>query len=235
MISRVEALYNLQLIDVEVDEKRRALAQIEVQLEENAELLSARRKVAGEEDRLREPRAELRTLELDLEGIASKIVGTKEVLYGGRVTNPKELAGLERELEYLERRQSDIEDKTLEAMAKVEDREASSRESDEHVRRLEREWEAMQGDLRRRAGELESRLEALEKERGRAFLDVCEEDLSAYEDLRRRKGGQAIALLKNGICQGCGLALPTSLAQKVRRGQDLVFCGSCERILHSLT
>lgn len=233
MVSRIEALYNLQLIDTETEEKRGALDHIEAQLQERAELLSARDKLAEEEDRLRLTRAELRPLEMDLQQIASKIESTKEALYGGRVTNPKELAGLEQEVEYLKRRESDVEDKALHAMGEAEDREASFRGAEEHVQRLEREWEAMQSDFGRRAEELRSRLATLAEERGRAVLDVSEVDLSVYEDLRRRKGGQAMAVLKDGVCQGCGLALPTSLVQKVRRSQDLVFCGGCERILHS--
>lgn len=235
MVSRVEALYRLQLIDTETAETKQALADIESQSEESEGLVYARRKLAEGEEALRELRGELRGLELDLKEIASKIEATQEVLYGGRITNPKELAGLEQELDYLERRQSDVEDETLERMAEVEEKEESLVETRVDLERMEREWEARRDELRQRAEELRSRLTSLQRERERALLEVSEGDLSIYLDLRRRKGGEAIALVEDGICQGCRVALPTGLVQKVHRGEDLVYCGSCRRILHSLS
>jgi predicted nucleic acid-binding Zn-ribbon protein len=120
-------------------------------------------------------------------------------------------------------------------MAEVEEQESGFEAGQGHLRRMEREWEAMQKDLRQEAEELRSGLTSLGEEREETLLGVSKDDLSAYEDLLRRKGGQAVALLEGGICQGCRVALPTSLVQKVRRGQDLVYCGSCERILYSLS
>ena len=235
MVDRVGALHKLQLIDSELNEKTEALGQVESQLDQNEELLSARRKMAEEEGGLHKSRATLRHLELDLEEISSKIVSAQERLYGGEITNPKELASLEQEIEYLKRRQSEVEDKTLETMAEVEEKESGLKLEAECLGRREQEWEANQEDLRQQAQELSARLTSLQGERTETLLTVSEEDLTVYEDLRRLKGGQAVALLEGGICQGCRVALPTSLVQKVRRGQDLVTCGSCGRILYSLS
>jgi len=235
MVDRVGALHKLQLIDSELNEKTEALGQVESQLDQNEELLSARRKMAEEEGGLHKSRATLRHLELDLEEISSKIVSAQERLYGGEITNPKELASLEQEIEYLKRRQSEVEDKTLETMAEVEEKQSGLKLEAECLQRREQEWEAIQEDLRQQAQELSARLTSLQGERTETLLTVSEEDLTVYEDLRRLKGGQAVALLEGGICQGCRVALPTSLVQKVRRGQDLVTCGSCGRILYSLS
>jgi predicted nucleic acid-binding Zn-ribbon protein len=235
MVSRVAALYELQLIDMQVDENREALGHVESQLDQNEELLSAQRKLAEEEESLRTSRGTLRSLELDLEEISSKIASAQEVLYGGTVTNPKELASLEQEIEYLTRRQLEIEDRALEMMAEVEGKESRFEAGGERLQRMEKEWEATQKDLCQQAEELRCRLSSLGGEREEILLTVSKEDLAVYDDLCRRKGGQAVALLEDGICQGCRVALPTSLVQKVRRGHDLVYCGSCQRILYSLS
>jgi len=235
MVDRVGALHKLQLVDSELNEKTEALGQVESQLDQNEELLSARRKMAEEEGGLHKSRATLRDLELDLGEISSKIVSAQERLYGGEITNPKELASLEQEIEYLKRRQSEVEDKTLETMAEVEEKQSGLKLEAECLQSREQEWEAIQEDLRQQAQELSARLTSLQGERTETLLTVSEEDLTVYEDLRRLKGGQAVALLEGGICQGCRVALPTSLVQKVRRGQDLVTCGSCGRILYSLS
>lgn len=234
MVGRAGALYELQLIDNEIDDKRSTLVRLERQLDEKGELLSAQRKLAEEEESLRKLRAELRRLELDLEDISSKIASTQAMLYGGEVTNPKELAGLQQESEYLKRRQSEVEDQVLETMAEAEEKESRLKLDQERLQRMEQEREAEQEELRRQADELRSRLASLEEGRNEALGPVPQEDLAVYEDLRGRKGGQAVALLEVGICQGCRVALPTSLIQKVRRGEDLVYCGSCQRVLNVL-
>ncbi len=235
MVDRVEALYKLQLIDMEIDEKRETLSHVESGLDQDDELLSAQRRLAKAEEALRKSRSELRRFELDLQEISSKIASTQEMLYGGEITNPKELASLEQEIEYLKRRQSEVEDTTLETMAQVEENESRFRTGEQHFQRMEQEWQATQEDLHQQAEELRSRLESLKAQKDEAILVVPEEDVAVYEDLRRLRGGQAVALLEGGICLGCRVALPTSLVQKVRRGQDLVYCGSCQRILYYLS
>lgn len=233
MVDRVGALHELQLIDTEIDAKTETLSHVESQLDQNEDLLSARQQLTDEQESLHRSRGELRSLEMDLEEISGKIASAQEMLYGGQIANPKELANLGQEIEYLKRRESEIEDKTLETMAEVEEKESRLKAGEESLRRTEQEWEAIQDDSRRRAEELRSGLTSLAEQREETLRMVSKEDLIIYEDLRRRKAGQAVALLEGGICQGCRVALPTSLVQKVRRGKDLVYCGSCERILYS--
>ena len=235
MVSRVEVLYELQMIDTRMDEEREALSCVENQLDQDEELLSARRKLAEEEESLRKSRGKLRTLELDLEEISDKIAAAQDMLYGGTVTNPKELASLQQEMEYLQRRQSEVEDSTLELMTEVEEKESRLETAGQRLQRMEKEWEAKQDDLHRQAKELRALIASLMQEREEILRGVSKEDLTVYDDLRRRKGGQAVALLEGGVCQGCRVALPTSLVQKVRRGHDLVYCGSCQRIMYSLS
>lgn len=233
MVGRVEALYYLQLIDSEMDEKKHALRHVERQLDENRKLETAQRELGEKEEALRKLRTKVRSLELDVEEISGKIASTQDMLYGGQITNPKELASLEQEKEYLRRRQSDVEDDALEKMAEVEERESAFEAAKEDLQRMERQWEEAQAELRQEAEELRSRLASLGEQRKETVLTISEQDLAVYEDLRGRKSGQTVVLLEKGICQGCGVALPTSLIQKVRRGQELVQCGSCRRIMYS--
>jgi predicted nucleic acid-binding Zn-ribbon protein len=233
MTGRVEAIYKLQLTDNEIDEKSEALRALEDQLESDQELRAAHRSVDREEEALRDARATLRDMELELEQLASKVSSTAQALYGGEVTNPKELAGIEQELEYLRRRQSALEDDALSVMAKVEDRAEKLSRAEEHLAHVRKLHEAAQADLGEEAQELRQRLDSLADEREAIVKEISGADLATYEGLRAQRRGQAVALLENGVCQGCRVALPTSLAQRVRRGTDLVQCGSCQRILYA--
>lgn len=233
MAGGVEDIYRLQLIDGELDEKRDTLRSVESQLKDSQEVLAVRRAVRDREEALSEQRRELRGLEMDLEEVSTKISAAEGALYGGEVTNPKELASMEQELDYLRRRQSIVEDDALLVMAEVEEREESLKTAQERLTSTEQEWEALRGELRKDDEELRSRLVVLEAERAEITKKIPEKNLAAYTSLRRQRSGQAVALLENGICQGCRVALPTSVVQRVRRGDEVVYCGSCQRILYS--
>jgi predicted nucleic acid-binding Zn-ribbon protein len=233
MAGTVEAIYRLQSIDVEMDEKRESLLSIEAELANNEDVLEASEAAQAIEETLRELRSRLRSLELDLEGVSSKIAANERALYGGEVTNPKELAGMEQELDYLRRRRTAVEDDTLVLMGEVEAQEETLQAAQKLLSRTEQRWRMDQSELVNDAEELRSRLVTLEAERKETARGIAEDNLAAYESLRRQKGGQAVALLEDGICQGCRVALPTSLAQRVRRGSELVHCVSCQRVLYS--
>jgi len=234
MAGGVEAFYRLQSIDAEIDEKRETLRGIEKQLADNKGVLAAKEAAREIRETLRELRSRLRGLELDLGEVAAKVALTESALYGGEVSNPKELAGMEQELEYLRRRRSVVEDDTLHIMAEVEEQEGTLRAADERLTRGEEQWEEVREVLLEEGEQLRSRLTVLEAQREEIAQMVSARDLAAYEVLRQQKGGQAVVLLENGICQGCRVALPTSVAQRVRRGSEVVYCGSCQRILYSI-
>ncbi|HEM60725.1 MAG TPA: hypothetical protein ENO24_00375 [Chloroflexi bacterium] len=233
MSSTVELIYRLQTLDTKIQATREALRSVEERLSRNEDLEAARRAVGDSEETVRGLRSQLRELELDVEDLASKVGSTENALYGGEVSNPKELASMQQELDYLRRRQETVEEETLSLMAIVEDQEGKLRAAQQRLAEEEQNWDRLQRELSEEAQRLRSDLEALQAEREKIASSVSANDLSLYQSLRRQKSGEAVALLEKGICQGCGVALPTGMVQKVRRGEEIVRCGSCQRILYS--
>ncbi len=229
---RVRGLYDLQVIDLEIDEAEQSLRVVESGLGESEEIRSARESLAQASGWQAELRRRLRNLELDLEEVIEKRKASEKTLYSGRVKSPKELTGLEQEVQLLKRRQVEVEDETLEVMSQLETADERLGREKRRLERLEIKWRGEQAELKEKQAALSSRLSLL-KERGeslRAAIDP--EDLATYEDLRRRKGRQGVTLVQNGICQGCGVAVSTSKVTRVLRGEELVHCANCERILY---
>jgi len=52
-----------------------------------------------------------------------------------------------------------------------------------------------------------------------------------FERIIRNKMGQGIVAIKGGVCMGCHMILPAQFANDVRRGEEVVFCPYCSRIL----
>lgn len=229
---RVRGLYDLQVIDLEIDEVERDLCVVESGLGESEELRSARESLTQASERQAGLQRGLRKLELDLEEVIGKRRASEKTLYSGKVKSPKELSGLEQEVQFLRRHQAEIEDETLEVMSQLETADKSLEGERKGLERLEVEWKEEQAELRGRQAAFSSRLSLLRGRRERLQAAIDPDDLATYEDLRRRKGREGVALVQNGICKGCGVAVPTSRVTKVLRGEELVHCANCERILY---
>jgi predicted nucleic acid-binding Zn-ribbon protein len=232
MGTRVRGLYDLQAIDLEIDEVERSLRVVESGLGESEELRSARGSQAQASERQAELRRRLRNLELDLEEVIEKRKTSETTLYSGQVKSPKELTGLEQEVQLLKRRQVEVEDKALEVMSQLETANERWETEKKRLERLETEWGEEQAELKEKQAALSSRHSLLRERRESLQATIDPEDLATYEDLRRRKGRQGVALVQNEICQGCGVAVSTSKVTRVLRGEELVHCANCERVLY---
>jgi hypothetical protein len=231
-MSRTQYLYELQQVDVEAETISRRLHEIAAQLGESAELKRASKMVVDAQTHLSKCRAHMQDLDLDVTSLAEKIKADEQRLYSGRVGNPKELAGLQEEVASLKRRREKKEEELLEAMVAVEEAEASLADARAILAQVGETWRMGQGNLVDEQAGLQVRLEQLAEQRTSLVVAIGPEDLATYERLRQRKGGRAVVIIANGICQGCRMSPPTSQVQQAQMGRDLVFCNNCGRILH---
>jgi predicted nucleic acid-binding Zn-ribbon protein len=230
-MSVLAQLYQLQLVDSEGDEHSLRLAVVESSLGESDDLLQARGSVVEMEEQLHGLRAQLRDLELEVAALNAKFKANQDRLYSGRVRNPKELSGLHEEAAALRRRRSELEDSQLEFMIAIEEAEAEGAERQARLRQIEANWREEQAALLAEKDDLERRLVDLDERRARLRARVGASDLALYDDLREQYDGLAVVLLKHGICQTCGVDVPTGVARAVERGEGMYYCPVCNRLL----
>ena len=233
-MSRTQYLYELQQVDIEAENTSRRLHEIAAQLGESGELEWARKMAADAQARLAKCRARMQDLDLDVTSLAEKIKADEQRLYSGRVSNPKELSGLQEEVASLKRRREKKEEDLIEAMVAVEEAEAGLADAHAILTQVGETWRAGQGNLVDEQAGLQARLEQLADRRTSLVVAIGPEDLATYERLRQRKGGRAVVIIANSICQGCRMSPPSSQLQQAQMGRDLVFCNNCGRILHGV-
>jgi predicted nucleic acid-binding Zn-ribbon protein len=229
-ISRGEALYKLQLCDSEGDAKRNRTAQIRAALGESEALKQARLALETAQARGQKWAARQRDLELEIRGLEDKISRSENQLYGGGITNPKELADIQAEVASLRRRRQALEEKCLEAMIEREEAEAKETQARQQLDETEARWSADQADLISEREALEKRLAELEQERTELLDIIGADDLATYENLRRRKGGLAVTQDREDTCGVCGYAVSPNLKWQLRE-EGLVTCSNCERMI----
>jgi predicted nucleic acid-binding Zn-ribbon protein len=231
-LSKGKQLYELQEVDLEIDAKRETLSQVMSRLGESEVLDEVRLSLAEDEEKLVELQRTQREVEREVEDLQAKAAVATDKLYSGTVKNPKELTSLQEQLSNFKRKIGEGDDKTLDIMSEVEaaQKEVSLKRSE--VTKLEEEWQAEQASLSQEQTELSVALATLEPRRKELASRVDTLSLELYEALRQKRQGRAVAKLERGMCQGCRIALPMSELQRARMGQELVQCGSCERILY---
>ncbi|MFH1169051.1 MAG: C4-type zinc ribbon domain-containing protein [Chloroflexota bacterium] len=229
MMGITKQLYQLQEIDLEIDADEQSLGQKTGQLGEDEVVARARIRLASGQQGLAELKHQQRSAENDIDDISSKIAAAEGQLYGGRITNPKELSGLQQEGNALKAKRDQIEDETLALLDRLELAEAEVAAADSDLKRIEVEWQRQQQQLTVEIAQLKDKLSALNQKRQTVLNEIDPQTAELYHRLRQQKG-QAVARVEQGICRGCRISLDSSELQQARSGRA-VQCSSCGRIL----
>lgn len=231
-MTSVAELYSLQELDLALDANRAALADVQAALGEPEELEEARRTEVARQEALRAAEKQFKERELEADDLRSKIEPVEKRLYQGSVSNPKELADLQRDVESLKRRRSELEDQALEAMEALEQAQQALSDAQAQLAQLTESCRAEQERLRGRQASLEAEIASLESRRAEQATHIDGSLLHLYDRLSATRQGRAVAKVEGGACQGCRISLPMNVLQRARSGHELVQCGSCERILY---
>ena len=170
----------------------------------------------------------------DLEGevrvIQEKIAKHKDQLY--QVKTNDQYKAMLKEIEGEESNTRKIEDQILEKMIEAEEiqqhiQEAAARLEGEKARvaaAIERLQEERQKDTAER-----DRLQSRRKEVSEALSSAV---LALYERIRSYRTGAAVAEVRGGLCTACNVLLRPQVYNDVRRGDAVLTCENCSRILY---
>jgi len=222
-------LYQLQELDVEIESDERALKQVTGRLGESKAVLEARSQLQSEQQHLEELKHQQHSAEWEIDDIATRIATAEESLFSGRVKNPKELASLQQDVEMLKHRRGQLEEKALGVIEQVEQSEAAVAKISGELKTLTADWRRQQKQLADEKTKLQAALADLKQKWQLLSAEIEPETVEFYQQLRKGKG-TAVARVEQGICRGCRISLPTTDLQRAR-GNNLVHCSSCGRIL----
>jgi predicted nucleic acid-binding Zn-ribbon protein len=232
-MSRVSSLHRLQEIDLSIDRTRARLAEVEKLLGASDTVRAARASHDQGQVRLHAAQASVKDAELAAGTQRAKLENAERSLYGGGVHNPKELQGLQADVDSLRRHMSSLEDRLLEAMVALEDVEARARQAADQLSQAEAALVTEQASLAGEGSQLQARLGTLETEQEAALAGVAEKDLALYARLRDSMGGMALATLQDGSCGACGVGISAGERQTVRNSAEIFRCPQCGRILYA--
>ncbi|HWC14732.1 MAG TPA: C4-type zinc ribbon domain-containing protein [Actinomycetota bacterium] len=163
--------------------------------------------------------------------VEQKIAREEERLFGGKVSNPKELGALQAEVQMLKKKKGDLEDGLLEIMVHKEDAAATLDRLKNEQADTARKSEALTASVGTLIGQIDAQLQEHAAKRDAAATPLTPELLQLYEKIRATKNGVGAAALERGTCQGCHTQLPNKEVERMKAEGGLQRCDNCRRIL----
>lgn len=170
--------------------------------------------------------------EVEAEEIRAKVRDLKTAQLG--IKSNKEMQQSIIQIESLEHEAEAAENRALALQAdEMPSLEARVREAQEKVDAEKGGVDGFVDELDQRLAEVKAELAQLAEERKALVAKVIDPKMRLYYERIRTKRWPAVVLLTDdGVCDGCHLVQPPSVAQMVQHNQGLVACTMCGRILY---
>lgn len=231
MKEQIERLRELQELDLKLDTLKKEKREITDRLELNKSFLQKLiSDLELQKERLEEIRVDLEEKKKEYHNVNESLALRKKRL--SSVTNTKEYTSVEKEI--------DTQTKALEVVRAqivtlVESITATEESISTKEGKIVQLRESIAMEVFGSKEEIEAfnkKIEELAKQEEAARAAVSKPVMYKYDFIRKRRHGQAIAAAKDGHCEGCYMALPPQEFIEIQRGQKLITCPSCQRILY---
>lgn len=206
-------------------------------LKNNLSANKTEEKIVDTEDKLillrtsqEEIKKKLKSSNISLQDYILKIEEVEKDLYNGEIKDFRELEYLNDEKDKLKEIISDTETEILEFMVQVDIieeqllmMEKSLYDIKDKNNKLKNKYRDLEENLKNKIRFEEDEIRTLESK-----IDVS--ILGKYNIIRKNKG-TALVKIKNNICSGCNMLIPTILIDKLNKQEEIIYCESCGRIL----
>jgi len=233
MAHPLEALLVLQEKDRKISKLQREIRDIPARKAEvEAQLEHAKTKLAEAREAQMQVESDLKQLEIEVEGHREKIIRYKQQQMEAKTND--QYRALLHEVAAEEKGISDLEDREIELMEKLEVSKKAIEERDEELKEEEDGIREEQEMLMERLAEVQEDVEAMIVDRERTVSNIDASLVKKYERLFANKGDFAVVRVEKAHCKGCNMRLPPQVVNDALNPAKLVICNFCGRMLVNL-
>ena len=227
----LKSVIRLQDLDIRVDELTREIAALPVHISEiEKKLETHQRKLEADRAALSANQKERKKAEGDIEVQNQKISKLKGQMLDAK-TNEIYRA-FQNEIEFCEKEIRRFEDRILELMSESEPLEKNVKAAEVALAEEKKQVEAEKQQARERTAVDKKALEELQTERKAIVAGINANLYRNYERIRKGRRGIAVAEAVDGRCAACHMAMRLQFFQDLRKGDQVMHCESCGRILY---
>ncbi len=229
---QLEKLVSLQLLDNEIKELKKCQGLIPGQIDKGQKELENKKsrlnKLKAEIDDFQKKRNQC---EQDVKSEQDHMLKAQQKLPA--VKTNKEYSALLAEIEAIKVKISEIEEKELEVMEMLEQKEGEIPEAKSEFEGYEKEFGEYKASKENESARLDKELEEANKRRQEIFDTIDPKHAKEYMNIFTRREELAVVQLKGEICQGCYNQIRPQVAIEVKSSDELIHvCQSCHRILY---
>jgi len=144
----------------------------------------------------------------------------------------EELRILKKKRDKLREEISRLEDEALERLAQIDRENAEIELYDETLKKKAQEIAQKIAELQLQIKQCEDEEASVKKQRRMLAEQVEKDFLSKYERVLAKEKHHPVVAVRNKTCQGCFMSVTLQEINRIWRGEDIVLCRNCNRILY---
>jgi uncharacterized protein len=227
----LKSVIRLQDLDIRVEEVTREISALPVHISEiEKKLETHQRKLEADRAALSANQKERKKAESDIQLQDQKISKLKGQMLEAK-TNEVYRA-FQSEIEFCEKEIRRFEDRILELMSESEPLEKNVKAAEIALAQEKKQVEAEKQQARERTAVDKKALEELQAERKALVAGINANVYRNYERIRKGRRGIAVAEAVDGRCAACHMAMRLQFFQDLRKGEQVMHCESCGRMLY---
>jgi predicted nucleic acid-binding Zn-ribbon protein len=227
----LEKLIALQELDLKIRALEEEIASVPAK---RAELERQFAEFAAEyvekKSRLESSKRQHRQLELDLQDAHLRLEKYKNDLM--RVRNQTEYAAALREIDLAKKLVSALEGQILELLETIETLEREVQERTPEIEAKRQHVDALLAEYATAVERLTEELNRVREQREHLARTIRPDLLHRYMRLIELRDGLALAEVRDGSCTACYMTLRPQVYADVRKGEEILACDHCSRILY---
>ncbi len=232
MKENIKLLLSLQDRDLDLERVRAELASIPAKITGlKGDIQTAKKALDDSKKDLVTLQLAKKQLELDLDAQEASV--RKHSTELNSVKTNEAYRALMGEIEKAKQEKSLLEDKILQNMVQTDEAQHSWKEKEAGSKNNESGLLAQISEWENKQKALEQSLAAKTTERDQTFGTLPKDLATQYNKLRSgKRTGAAVVPIRNEQCSGCHMKISQNVINEVRRGQKLMSCESCSRIVY---
>ena len=231
MLLDLKLVIRLQEIDNRLAELSREIASLPKHIAEiQKKLVAHERKLDADRAALAANQKERKKCEADIQTQEQKISKLKDQML--QVKTNEQYRAFQTEIEFCQAEIRKSEDRILELMGESEPLDKNVKAAETALKAEKAEVEAEKSVARERTAGDQTAAAELQAERAGIVAQVAPALYQRYQRTRKSRRGVGVAEAVDGRCTACNMAMRLQFYQDLRKGDQVLVCESCQRILY---
>ncbi len=231
MLPDINRAIRLQILDDRAAELTKEIAALPKHIAE------IEKKLEGHQRRLEHDRAatvanqkDRKRLEGEIQTADQKISKLKTQMMEAK--NNEQYRAFQHEIDFCQQEIRRHEDRILDLMGEFDPLEKAVKAAEASLATEKKQVEDEKSAARERTAADQKEIDLLTVERKKILSEMDPKIASEYERIRKGRAGVAIAEVLKGRCSKCNILLRPQFLQELKRGDSVMVCESCRRMLY---